>query len=133
MQIKSPAIIIAGSGMCTGGRIVDLLENGLNNAKNDIFFVGYQAHGTPGRKMIENKMSTKASIHTLTGYSAHADQTTLINWVNSMSKPPQEIRLVHGEENARKTLALKLSGRVGPRIIQSIKILKRKINHFKGL
>ena len=50
MDIKGPAIIIAGSGMCTGGRIVDHLEHGLEDPANDIFFVGYQAKGTPGRR-----------------------------------------------------------------------------------
>ena len=108
LNIKGPAIIIAGSGMCTGGRIVDHLENGLNDPTNDIFFVGYQAHGTPGRKIIDKKNPAKAGIHTLTGYSAHADQNTLISWVNSMPAPPKKIRLVHGEEKARKTLAKKL-------------------------
>jgi metallo-beta-lactamase family protein len=108
LDIKGPAIIIAGSGMCTGGRIVDHLEQGLANPKNDILFVGYQAKGTPGRQIIEKKVPVKASIHTLTGYSAHADQTQLVNWVNAMPQPPREIRLVHGEENARKALAQKL-------------------------
>ncbi|MCP4021071.1 MAG: MBL fold metallo-hydrolase [Desulfobacteraceae bacterium] len=105
LNIKGPAIIIAGSGMCTGGRIVDHLENGLNDPANDIFFVGYQSKGTPGRKIIKKKTPAKAGIYTLTGYSAHADQNALISWVNAMPEPPKEIRLVHGEDNARKTLA----------------------------
>ena len=108
LNIPGPAIIIAGSGMCTGGRIVDHLEHGLNDPRNDIFFVGYQAKGTPGRKMIEKKIPVKASIHTLTSYSAHADQKMLVDWVHSMPEPPKEIRLVHGEEEARRVLALKL-------------------------
>ena len=109
LSIKGPAIIIAGSGMCTGGRIVDHLENGLNDPANDIFFVGYQAHGTPGRKMIDKKTPIKAGIHTLSGYSAHADQNTLVNWVDSMPTPLQkEIRLVHGEQNARNALYKKI-------------------------
>jgi len=60
--------------MCTGGRIVDHLKHGLEDPKNDIFFVGYQTKGTPGRRMIEKQTPVKAGIHTLTGYSAHADQ-----------------------------------------------------------
>ena len=90
--------------MCTGGRIVDHLKNGLEDPKNDIFFVGYQAKGTPGRKMIEKHIPVKAGIHTLTGYSAHADQNTLVNWV----KKPEQIHLVHGESHARKALSIKL-------------------------
>ena len=108
LNIPGPAIIIAGSGMCTGGRIVDHLEDGLDDPRNDIFFVGYQAKGTPGRKMIEKKIPVKASIHTLTSYSAHADQKMLVDWVHAMPEPPKEIRLVHGEEEARRALALKL-------------------------
>ena len=108
MDIKGPAIIIAGSGMCTGGRIVDHLEHGLEDPANDIFFVGYQAKGTPGRRMIEKQTPVKAGIHTLTGYSAHADQNMLVNWVKSMPQPPKEIRLVHGEDHARHALAKKL-------------------------
>jgi metallo-beta-lactamase family protein len=105
LNINGPAIIIAGSGMCTGGRIVSHLENGLENPKNDIFFVGYQAQGTPGRKMIEKKVPIKAGIHTLTSYSAHADRQMLVDWVQSMPEPPKEIRLVHGEDDARLALA----------------------------
>jgi len=105
LNIKGPAIIIAGSGMCTGGRIVDHLKHGLDDPKNDIFFVGYQAKGTPGRKIIEKQTPVKAGTHTLTGYSAHADQNTLVNWVKSMPQPPKQIHLVHGEPNARKALA----------------------------
>ncbi len=108
LDIKGPAIIIAGSGMCTGGRIVDHLQYGLDDPANDIFFVGYQAKGTPGRKMIEKKIPVKAGIHTLTAYSAHADQRMLVDWVRSMPVPPGEIRLVHGEDDARRALALAL-------------------------
>ena len=96
LDVKGPAIIIAGSGMCTGGRIVDHLKYGQKDPANDIFFVGYQAKGTPGRKMIDKKIPVKAGIHTLTAYSAHADQQMLVNWVHSMPRTPKEIRLVHG-------------------------------------
>ncbi|NDY74490.1 MBL fold metallo-hydrolase [Desulfobacter hydrogenophilus] len=108
MEIKGPAIIIAGSGMCTGGRIVDHLEQGLEDPRNDLFFVGYQAKGTPGRRMLEKKIPVKAAIHTLSGYSAHADQNTLVNWVKSMPKSPGKITLVHGEPHAQKVLAHRL-------------------------
>ena len=108
LNIKGPAIIIAGSGMCTGGRIVDHLKNGLDNPANDVFFVGYQAKGTPGRAIMEGKTPSRAGIHTLTGYSAHADQNSLVAWVKSMPEPPGDIRLVHGDPEAQKALALKL-------------------------
>ncbi|MBU1566215.1 MAG: MBL fold metallo-hydrolase [Proteobacteria bacterium] len=112
LDINGPAIIIAGSGMCTGGRIVDHLKHGLEDPRNDIFFVGYQAKGTPGRKMIEKKIPVKAGIHTLTAYSAHADQQMLVDWVHAMPEPPKEIRLVHGEDKARQALAMALN-RIG--------------------
>ncbi|MFH0785231.1 MAG: MBL fold metallo-hydrolase [Pseudomonadota bacterium] len=108
LSIKGPAIIIAGSGMCTGGRIVEHLKHGLEDPRNDIFFVGYQAKGTPGRRMIEKKIPVKAGIHTLTAYSAHADQKMLVDWVRSMPEPPKEMRLVHGEAEARRALATTL-------------------------
>lgn len=104
LTLSGPAIIIAGSGMCTGGRIVDHLEQGLDDPKNDIIFVGYQAKGTPGRRMIEGKIPIKAGVHNLAAYSAHADQQMLADWVRSMPEPPGEIRLVHGEADARRAL-----------------------------
>jgi len=104
LNIKGPAIIIAGSGMCTGGRILDHLDQGLDDSRNDVFFVGYQAHGTLGRKIIEGKVSVRAAIHNLGGYSAHADQRMLIDWVRSMPEPPGETRLVHGDAKAREAL-----------------------------
>ncbi|SHO53543.1 MBL fold metallo-hydrolase [Desulfopila aestuarii] len=108
LNIKGPAIIIAGSGMCTGGRIVDHLRHGLEDSRNDIIFVGYQAKGTPGRRLIEKKDPVKAAIHTLTAYSAHADQQMLVNWVRSMPQLPREIRLVHGDSEARQALKEKI-------------------------
>jgi metallo-beta-lactamase family protein len=109
LALKGPAIIIAGSGMCTGGRIVSHLKHGLDDPKNDLFFVGYQAAGTPGRAILEGRTQAKAAIHRLTGYSAHADQQTLCDWVSAMPEPPGEIRLVHGEPRAQTALARKLN------------------------
>ena len=108
LHLQGPAIIIAGSGMCTGGRIVSHLEHGLDDLKNDIFFVGFQAKGTPGRDILEGRTPAKAAIHRLTGYSAHADQDTLAAWVAAMPEPPGEIRLVHGEPRAKKALGQRL-------------------------
>ena len=108
LTLDGPAIIIAGSGMCTGGRIVNHLRHGLDNPKNDLFFVGYQAQGTPGRAILEGRTPAKAAIHRLTGYSAHADQQTLCSWVAAMPEPPGEIRLVHGEPAAKNVLAKRL-------------------------
>lgn len=105
LTMPGPAVIIAGSGMCTGGRIRDHLAHGLDNPANDIFFVGYQAKGTPGRAIQEGRIPVKARVHTLSGYSAHADQKTLVAWVQAMPAPPAHIRLVHGEPPAQAALA----------------------------
>ncbi|MCP4344727.1 MAG: MBL fold metallo-hydrolase [Desulfobacterales bacterium] len=120
-DINGPAVIIAGSGMCTGGRIINHLKNGIQDPENDIFFVGYQARGTLGRAILRysrspggyvylqgKKYNIKAKVYSLTGYSAHADQHELIEWVKSMPEKPGQIRLVHGESKARKILADRL-------------------------
>ena len=117
-DMDGPAIILAGSGMCTGGRIINHLKKGIGNSKNDILFVGYQAAGTPGRAiqkygqrpggyvdLDEDRKTIKAKVHTLTGYSAHADQQGLVDWIESMPVKPGAIKLVHGETAARKVLA----------------------------
>ncbi|MDL1983134.1 MAG: MBL fold metallo-hydrolase [Deltaproteobacteria bacterium] len=117
LNIPGPAIIVAGSGMCTGGRILDHLENSLEDSKNDVIFVGYQAKETPGREIIKyarrkngyvnlngQKVAINAAIHKLTGYSAHADQKGLVGFVESMGEKPGKIKLVHGEPGSQKVL-----------------------------
>jgi metallo-beta-lactamase family protein len=120
LNLKDPAVIIAGSGMCTGGRIVNHLTEGIGMTKNDILFVGYQAAGTPGRAIqghvggngtvvLDGKECTiRAGVHTISGYSAHADQAGLLDWVGRMPEKPGQIKLVHGEPKAQKVLAEKL-------------------------
>lgn len=115
-----PAIVIAGSGMCTGGRIMEYLKAFLHRPNTDIVFVGYQATGTTGRAIqkcelgkcsvrIDHKeFPVRAKTHTLSGYSAHADQLDLIQFVQGIATPPKEIRLVHGEEHAKEAFQKKL-------------------------
>lgn len=116
-QTSAPCIVIAGSGMCNGGRIVNYLQALLPDARTDVLFVGYQAHGTLGRQLqqqpaqvtIGNQLvEVAATMHTLHGYSAHADQQGLLDYVAGMSHLPGEIRLVHGDTQAKKMLAQKL-------------------------
>jgi metallo-beta-lactamase family protein len=113
-----PAIVIAGSGMCTGGRVVNYLKRFLADERTDIVFVGYQAGGTPGHHMVRGsewvrlqgrKHDIKADIHRISGYSAHADQAGLIDFVASIDEPPKQIRLVHGDYQPKRVLADKLS------------------------
>ena len=111
--------------MCTGGRIIEHLKAGIEDSRNDIFFVGYQAKGTPGRDIVRysqrpggyvmldgEKFDIKARVHALSGYSAHADQKGLIEWVASMPETPGRIKLVHGEPGAQKALGEELVGRL---------------------
>ncbi|MDN3379140.1 MULTISPECIES: MBL fold metallo-hydrolase [unclassified Pseudoalteromonas] len=118
-QRKKPAIILAASGMCQGGRIVNYLERFLPDKTTDVIFVGYQGRGTLGREIqkygprggyvfINNeKVHIKAQIHTISGYSAHADQNGLVKFVTGMRKKPKHIKLVHGDDNAKQVLAQK--------------------------
>ncbi len=121
VEAPGPCIIIAGSGMCAGGRIVDHLKAGIEDPANDIVFVGYQAEGTLGRQIVEyagkpggyvdidgQRFVINAKVHVLTGYSAHADQEELIAWVRTMPEKPGRIRLIHGEPAAKKALADRL-------------------------
>ena len=123
-DMHGPAIILAGSGMCTGGRIINHLKKGIGDPRNDILFVGYQAVGTPGRNIQQYagkpggyvdldgvRKTIKARVHTLTGYSAHADQQGLVDLVTSMPGKPGAIKLVHGEDQARRKLAEVLTHR----------------------
>ena len=111
------AVVIAGSGMCTGGRVVNYLKALLPDPRTDVLFVGYQGAGTPGRSIQAGRKSVKldgtrvpvrARVHTLSGYSAHADQWNLVNFVRRMRRPPREVVLVHGEQRAREVLRGKL-------------------------
>lgn len=107
-RIKKEAIIIASSGMCEGGRIKHHLKHNLWRKECSIMFVGFQAHGTLGRHIIDGakvvdvlgeNIIVRAGIHTLGGLSAHADQSELLNWISKFKKTP-EIFIVHGEEKA---------------------------------
>ncbi|BCS95584.1 MBL fold hydrolase [Desulfoluna limicola] len=124
LTVPGPAIIIAGSGMCSGGRIIDHLEEGLGDEKNDVLFVGYQARGTLGRDILTygprkngyaringEKVFINAEVHKLAGYSAHADQKELVEWVEGMGEKPGKIRLVHGESDAQEGLKRVLEDR----------------------
>ncbi len=119
-QSRRPAVVIAASGMCTGGRIVNYLKAMLGDPRTDILFVGYQAAGTPGRIIQEygpqqgyvhlnkTRYDIRAGVHTLGGYSAHADQRALVHFVKRMRRKPQEVRLVHGDLPAKQALRTQL-------------------------
>ena len=115
-RIESGAVIMAGSGMCTGGRVTHHLKHGLWNRRNSIVFVGYAAQGTLARRIIDGadrvrifgeEIPVRASIHTIGGFSAHADQAELLAW-HDRTGDPNTTFLVHGEEESMRTFAGKL-------------------------
>lgn len=110
-QVNGGAIIMAGSGMCTGGRVRHHLKHNLSGNHNSIVFVGYAAIGTLARRIIDGakqvriygeEIHVKASVHTIGGFSAHADQAELLAWHGQTGNPATTF-LVHGEEDAMKT------------------------------
>jgi len=123
-----PAIVIAASGMCTGGRVMNYLKAMLGDARHDVLFVGYQAAGTPGRAIQEfgprggyvdldgERIDIRARIHSISGYSAHADRDDLTRFITRMRHPPREVRLIHGDEAARNALAEHLRKKTGGRV-----------------
>lgn len=115
-RIDSGAIIIAGSGMCTGGRIRHHFKRRIWNDNNTVIFIGFQAQGTLGRllvdgakkiKMFGDDFIVRAGIETLGGFSAHAGQKELIEWATNFSPTPRMV-LVHGENDALEALSAKL-------------------------
>ena len=114
---NEPSIIISASGMCEVGRIKHHLKHNLWNPNSTILFVGYQAPGTLGRKIVDGAKEVKifgetiavnARIEYIEGYSGHADQEWLLNFVYSFIKKPQHIFLVHGEPEGQKVLKEKI-------------------------
>jgi len=119
-QTARPAIVIAGNGMCSGGRIVNYLKAMLHDPRHDVLFVGYQAQGTPGHVIQQygpkggyvdldgERFDIQAKVTSIGGYSAHADQKGLVEFVTGMQQWPTNIRIVHGERRAKEALAARL-------------------------
>jgi len=106
-RIKSGIIVIAGSGMCEGGRIMHHLKHNLWRQECSVVFVGFQGKGTLGREIVEGRRSVhilgeeiavRASVYTINGFSAHADQAELTGWLSCFMDSP-EVFIVHGEED----------------------------------
>lgn len=126
-QINSGAIIIAGSGMCTGGRIKHHFKHNIWRENAHVLIVGFQARGTLGRSLVDGceqinlwgeKIRVKAQIHTIGGFSAHADQQGLLTWYQGFkNKPP--VVLVHGEEEAMEILAQKLKYEYKAKVVKA--------------
>ena len=122
---RQPAVVLAASGMCAGGRVVNYLKAMVGDPRHDVLFVGYQAAGTPGRaiqrfgprggwvELDGERFDIRCGVHTLGGYSAHADQGDLLAFVLGIAAgPPAEIRLVHGDDGAKAALVAALTAAV---------------------
>lgn len=113
---QSDGIVLAGSGMCSGGRIMHHLKHSLYKKDTHVFFVGYQAYGTLGRRLVDGakkvriageEIKVKAQFHTLNGFSAHADRDDLLKWAGHFPQKTQFV-IVHGEPKSAESLALGL-------------------------
>lgn len=121
--INGGAVVISASGMCTGGRIVHHLKHNLWKRSAHVVFVGYQARGTLGQRLVQGAKSVRimgepitvqAQIHTLGGFSAHAGRSGLMDWASSFKdRPPRRLFLTHGEDDARKALSRGLKEEFG--------------------
>lgn len=112
--VHGNSIIISASGMCDAGRIKHHLKHNLWRPESTVLFVGYQAEGTLGRRLLDGEklvhihgeaVSVRADIKNMESYSSHADQAGLIRWLKHFTEPPKGVFLVHGEENGQKVLA----------------------------
>jgi metallo-beta-lactamase family protein len=112
-RVTGPAIIISASGMATGGRIVHHLEQRLGDPSTTVLFTGYQAEETLGRELLQGtgrvslfgkSLEVKARILQLTSFSAHADQSEILDWLRLVPKPPKRLFLTHGEDGPRAVL-----------------------------
>ena len=108
-HMKGTIMVIAGSGMCTGGRVKHHLVNNIGDPRNTIMFVGYQAMGTLGRRLLEGekevrilgqKHRVKARVARINGFSAHADRDELLKWLEGLERPPRKVFVVHGESES---------------------------------
>jgi len=121
-HIRGTAIIIAGSGMCTGGRVKHHLVNNITREEATILFAGYQAEGTLGRRILEGAsevrilgrmLPVRATIAKIRGFSAHADRDELCTWLGGLKEAPRRVFAIHGEASSSKAFAEYLHGKTG--------------------
>jgi len=120
-----PMVILAGSGMMTGGRILHHLKQRLGDHRNTVLLVGYQAAGTRGRALLEGagrlrmfgqEVTVRAQVEAIDGLSAHADQAEILRWLSGFRRPPAQTYVVHGETGPAQTLAQVIRERLGWRV-----------------
>jgi metallo-beta-lactamase family protein len=119
---STPAIVIAASGMATGGRVLHHLERALPDGRNTVLFVGYQAAGTRGRLLVDGAKQVKllghdvavaARIEQIDSMSAHADAGEIMRWLGGFKRPPKMTYLVHGEPVALEALRARIDATLG--------------------
>jgi metallo-beta-lactamase family protein len=120
--IRYPMIVIASSGMATGGRILHHLAHRLSDPRNTVLFVGYQAEGTRGRTLLDKASEVKihgqmvpvrAEIRSLEQFSAHADYSEILRWLGDFKRPPRRTYILHGENEQRKALSAHIREKLG--------------------
>ena len=122
---KGPAVVISASGMCNAGRIKHHLKHNLWREGASVVFVGFQAKGTPGRRIVDGadkitilgeEVAVKAKVYTIGGFSAHAGQSQILDWLSHFNNPQMQVFLVHGENHALDTLAGLIKERFGLKV-----------------
>jgi metallo-beta-lactamase family protein len=112
-EVRGPCLIMAGAGMCTGGRILHHFRYNLARPSTTVLIVGYQGHGSLGRQLVDKRPSVnifgeripvRASIHTFGGLSGHAGQSDLVRWMGSLAPSQPHVFLIHGEARGRDPL-----------------------------
>jgi metallo-beta-lactamase family protein len=121
-SLRGPAIIVSASGMLTGGRVIHHLKRLLPEEKNKILLVGYQAVGTRGWRLQQGEEQIKmhgqmiprrAEVQNIQGFSAHGDETDLLDWLSTAPRPPERVFLVHGEEHSLAAMETAVRERLG--------------------
>lgn len=133
---REPCVIMATSGMCTAGRIKHHLRHNIGRAESTIVFVGYQAHGTLGRQILEGQpfvrihgrdWKVKARVQRIDGFSGHADRSALLRWIGNLKQAPRQVFLTHGDEESADSLAGQIQQRLGwptlvPQYLQAVEL-----------
>ncbi|MBL8379285.1 MAG: MBL fold metallo-hydrolase [Burkholderiales bacterium] len=126
-QVTGGAIIIAASGMCNAGRIVHHLAHNLPRRQAAVLITGFQALGTPGRRLVDGakelilhgeRVAVRASVHTVGGLSAHADQAALLDWLSGFRRAPRQTFVVHGEAETAAMFGDEIRARLGWKTVQ---------------
>ncbi|MBM4294145.1 MAG: MBL fold metallo-hydrolase [Deltaproteobacteria bacterium] len=120
--LRGPGVIISASGMAEAGRVQHHLKNNIEDPRNTVLIVGWQAPNTLGRRLVEKapvvrifgmEYHLEAEVVTLNGFSSHADQPGLLSWVQAFKKPPEQTFVVHGDPEAAQVLATRLRSDLG--------------------